>query len=150
MRILNRKAKRDYQLLEKFEAGIVLTGGEVKSLSEGRAALDDAFVKIINTEAYLINSYIYPYEFTKDSKDDPRRLRKLLLHKKEILSIKNKIQQKRLTLIPLVLYERKRKVKLEFALAKGKQVHEKKEAIKKRDLEMELAQEIAGNLKNKP
>ena len=148
MRISNRRASHDYQLFEKIEAGVVLTGGEVKSLLEGKASLEDAYVKIINGEAFLVNAHIHPYRFAKPQALDSRRNRKLLLHKKEILAIQNKLKQKNLTMVPLALYSKNRRVKLEFALAKGKMEYEKKEAIKRRDMERRIAQEIAEDLKN--
>lgn len=143
MHIHNRKAKYEYELFDKIEAGIVLTGGEVKSLFEGKASLDEAYVKIINGELCLVNCHIHPYEFAQPT--DPRRSRKLLIHKKEFLGLENKMKQKNLTMVPLSLYFCKRKVKLEIALARGKKEYEKKESIKKRDLERRMEEEIGGN-----
>lgn len=141
-RIFNRRARYDYQLFEKIEAGIILTGGEVKSLAEGKASLDEAYVKVINGELYLVNAHIHPYQFSENQ--DPVRTRKLLLHVKEILALQIKMKQKNLILIPLVLYFRKNKAKLEIALAKGKKEYQKKESIKKRDLERRMEEETGG------
>lgn len=145
MRIDNRKAKFNYELYDHIEAGMMLTGGEVKSLSEGKASLDDAYVKIIDGEPFLVNAHIHPYEFAKEI--DPKRSRKLLIHKKELLALENKMQQKNLDLVPISLYFHNRKAKLEIALAKGKKDFEKKESIKKRDIERRMEEEVRG-LKN--
>ena len=142
MHIHNRKAKYEYELFDKVEAGLMLTGGEVKSLAEGKASLDNAYVKVIDGELFLVNAHIHPYAFAKEA--DPIRSRKLLLHKKELLALQNKMQQKNLVLVPLSLYFHNRKAKLEIALAKGKKEFEKKESIKKRDLERRMEEEAVG------
>jgi SsrA-binding protein len=139
MEILNKRAKFKYNLLEVFEAGIQLVGGEVKSIRSGMADLGNAYAKIINDEVYLINANI-PTPNLKD----PTRSRKLLLHKDEIVSIKTKIKAKKLTIVPVSLYTRGRLVKINLALAKTKKGYEKKEAIKKRDIEREIEQELRG------
>ncbi len=131
----NKKAYLNYNLLEKMEAGVVLTGEEVKTLKERGGDLNGAYVKIINNEAFLVNANIFTSE-------NSTRTRKLLLHKKEIFSLLSKIKSKKLTLIPLKLYNKGRRIKLEFALAKPKKGFEKKEVIKrqeeKRQAEIEL------------
>ena len=138
MKIINRRAKYDYNLLEKFEAGIALTGPEVKSIRSGRLDLAQSFVRLIDGEVWLINAHIHPYPFTDNRDYDSRRRRKLLLHKKEILKIQQRIKEKGLTLVPVSCYTKGDKIKLEIALAKGKKKYEKREAIKKRDLEREI------------
>lgn len=138
MKIINRRAKYDYNLLEKFEAGIALTGPEVKSIRSGRLDLAQSFVRLIDGEVWLINAHIHPYPFADNRDYDSRRRRKLLLHKKEILKIQQRIKEKGLTLVPVSCYTKGDKIKLEIALAKGKKKYEKREAIKKRDLEREI------------
>jgi len=129
MRIVNKRVGRDYRLFDKYEAGISLTGAEVKAIRNGQADISSAYAKIINNEIYLINANI-----------QTTRTRKLLLKKAEIVSIQTKIKQKKLTLVPTKLYTKGRLIKAEIALAKAKRKFEKKEAIKKRDLEREIAQ----------
>jgi SsrA-binding protein len=139
MKILNRKARFNYKLFDKFEAGISLIGGEVKAIRRGHVDLSHSYAKIIDNEIYLINANI-PIEGKKDYK--PARTRKLLLHKKQIITISAKIKAKRLTLIPTKVYTRKRLVKVEVALAKTKRKFEKKQAIKNRDIEREIEAEL--------
>jgi len=137
-KIVNKKAGFNYQILEKFETGIVLTGSEVKSIKEGRLKLEEAFVRIKDSEAWLLNAYIPPYSFSSDNRKDPRRERKLLLKKKELLKLKQQTEQKGLTLIPISCYNRHNKIKLEIALAKGKKKYEKRETIRKKDWKLEI------------
>ena len=139
MRIFNRKAKFNYTLFERLEAGIVLIGSEAKVVRKGNVDLSNSFVKLIDNEAYLINANI-PIDGKKDY--NPTRLRKLLLHKSELVSLKSKIKAKRLTLIPLKMYTKGNLVKLEIALAKTKRKFEKKESIKKKDIERELQEAL--------
>lgn len=139
MRITNKRARYDYRLFDKYEAGVSLTGIEVKAIRNGRADISSAYAKIIDNEIYLINTNIQ----AKDTRDyDPLRTRKLLLNKGEIISIQTKIKQKKLTLVPTKLYTRGRLIKVEIALAKAKRKFEKKEAIKKKDIEREIAKEL--------
>jgi SsrA-binding protein len=133
MKIVNKKAGFDYTLIDKYEAGISLHGSEVKSLRDGRATLDGSFVKLMGMEAYLIGGHIYPYPFSRQEDYDPKRSRKLLLHKKELIKLKHRIDADGLTLIPVSLYTKGRQIKLEIALAKGKKQFEKREVMKKRD-----------------
>jgi SsrA-binding protein len=136
--IKNKKAYYDYEILEKYEAGIALKGTEVKSLREGKANLRDAFVRIENGEAFLFNAYIAPYTHGNLFNHEPTRTRKLLLHKSEIKRLLGKTQEKGLTIIPLRMYFNNRgKVKVEIALARGKKKYDKREAIKKREMERE-------------
>jgi len=143
MRIANRRAHFDYHLFEKIEAGIALTGPEVKSLKAGRASLEEAFVRLKDGQAYLLNAHIHPYEFARNETYDSRRTRKLLLHKKELLALASKVQAKNLTLVPTACYTRRGKIKIEVALAKGKKKFEKKEAVRRRDIEREAEEELA-------
>lgn len=139
MRVTNKRARYNYRLFDKYEAGVSLTGVEVKAIRDGRANISSAYAKIINGEIYLVNANIQ----AKGVKDyNPLRTRKLLLNKAEIISIQTKIKQKKLTLVPTKLYTRGRLIKIEIALAKTKRKFEKKEAIKKKDIEREIAKEL--------
>lgn len=146
MKIINRRARYDYNLLEKFEAGIALTGAEVKSVKAGKMSLGESFVRIRDGEAWLINAYINPYPFARQEDFDSKRTRKLLLHKSQILALEQKMKQRNLTLVPVSCYTKGNKVKVEIALAKGKKKYEKKEVKKKKDLEREVEQEIRGKI----
>ena len=142
-KVFNRKARFNYDILERFEAGVILSGPEVKSVKQGNIRLDDAFIRIDkNQEAWLVNSHIHPYKFAMNKDFIPNRSRKILLHAKEILAIQKIIEAKNLALVPTSCYTKKGKVKLELALAKGKKQWQKKEAIKKRDLQREMAREL--------
>lgn len=143
MRIFNRQARRDFQLLEKLEAGISLTGPEAKSAREGKISLDEAYVRLRNGQAYLVNAHIHPYKFADTQNLDPTRTRRLLLHKKEILALEQKAKQKKLTIVPVACYNTRGLVKLELALARGKREYEHREEIKKKDRERDLEQELA-------
>ncbi len=138
MRVTNRRAKHDYQLSDKFETGMVLTGAEVKSVLEGKIHLEEAYAKIVQGELFLINAHIHPYRFADTKNIDPRRTRKLLVHKKELVSLASKIKQKNLTLIPLSCYNKGRKLKLKLALAKAKKKFEKREEKKRKDIDREI------------
>ncbi len=136
--IRNKKAFFDYEILERYEAGIELKGTEVKSLREGKANIKDAFVKFKNGEAYLFNAYIAPYEQGNLFNHEPTRSRKLLLHKREIKRLMGKVQEKGLTVVPLKIYFNKRgKAKVEIALVKGKKKFDKRQTIKQRELDRE-------------
>lgn len=145
MKIVNRKAYHNYEILEKIEAGIVLNGAEVKSAKEGRIKLDDAFVRYLNGGLWLVNAHIPAYQFADSRSYDPTRSRKLLLHKKEILSLQKKIEGRNLTIIPLSCYNKGPKIKLEIGIGRGKKQWEKREKIKKRD----IAREIERTLKHR-
>lgn len=143
MRIVNKKARYDYEILDKVEAGIVLTGAEVKSIKLGRVRLDDSFVRVDSKdEIWLVNCNISPYSFADNRNYDPTRSRKLLMHKKEILSLLKKMESKNLTLIPISCYTRGRKIKIEVGLVKGRKKWQKKEKIKRRDLDREQEREL--------
>jgi len=143
MKITNRRAFFDYQLLDRFEAGINLYGHEVKSVRLGKADLAGSYVRIIGSEAYLVNAKIFPYQPGQVEDYDQRRTRKLLLHKKEIISLKSKTDGANLALVPVSMYIKHGFVKLEVALGKGKRKYEKRESIKKRDIQRNLEQELA-------
>lgn len=136
MRIENRQARYDYEILEKFEAGIDLLGPEVKSVRDGQVSLKEAFVHLRDGQAWLVNAHIHPYQNSVET-ISPTRSRRLLLHKKELLNLASKTQTMGLTLVPLALYNKGNLFKLEIALAKGKKKWDKREAIKKRELERE-------------
>lgn len=134
---VNRKARHEYSILQTYEAGIVLTGTEVKSLREGKANLVDSYAFLNKGEVWLNSAHISEYKHGSISNHDPTRSRKLLLNKSEIRKLIGKVKEKGLTLIPLRLYFKKGKVKVELALAKGKKVYDKRETIAKRDLQRE-------------
>lgn len=135
----NKKAYFDYEILEKYEAGIVLIGKEVKSIQNKRINISGAHIIISNQELWLLGANIAVYQPTNTFfKYQPDRTRKLLLKKSEILYLQGKIQQKGLTLVPLKVYTKKAKIKVEFALVKGKKLYDKRETLKKRDQEREL------------
>ena len=142
---VNRKARYDYEILETFEAGLVLLGHEVKAIKTGKASLKSSFVNIKNSELFLINANIAPYQpKNTPSNYDPERSRKLLLKKSEISSLIGKLKQKGLTLVPIKLYTRRRKIKLQFGLAKGKRQFDKREKIKKREFTREKNRILKG------
>lgn len=139
----NRKAKHDYQILETFEAGVELHGGEVKSIRAGEVSIKEAFVHIRGGEAYLVNAYIKPYAPAGKAENiDPTRSRKLLLHQKELAALIGKSEQKQLTIVPLNLHLKRGYVKAEIALVKGKKLHDKRAAIKAREQEREAARAL--------
>lgn len=138
----NRKARHDYHIQETVEAGLVLTGPEVKSLRLGRANLKDSYAQPKSGELFLHQVHISPYENSPLGDQDPTRTRKLLLHQHEIRRLVSKIKEKGLTLIPLRLYFRGGKAKIELALAKGKKSYDKRETIRKRDLDREAEQDL--------
>ena len=147
MKIVNKKAYFDYTILDKMEAGVHLVGAEVKSLKGGHAKLEGSFVRLIGSEAYLVNAQIFPYIYARPEGYDPKRTRKLLLHKKEIVSLKNKIEGANLTLVPLSWYTKGPLVKLEIGLARGKKQYEKREVKKREDTQKELEREFRGKIK---
>lgn len=135
----NKKAYFDYNLFDKFEAGIALFGTEIKSIRKNGANLKDSYVKITdNLEAVLINCHISAYEFGNINNHEPKRDRKLLLNKKEILKILNKMKQEKYTVVPTQMYFSGKWAKIEIALAKGKKLFDKRETLKKKDIERNL------------
>lgn len=137
MEVINRQAKYNYFILEELECGIVLTGTEIKSIRAGKVNLKDSYAIIRNHEVYLLNTNISEYTEGNIFNHDPKRSRKLLLHKKEILKLEDKVTLDGCTLIPLKLYFNKNKVKILLGLCKGKKTFDKRETIKERDLKRE-------------
>ena len=134
----NRKARHDYIIMDKFEAGIVLVGTEVKSLREGRANLRDSFARVEKNEIFLYNCHIAPYSHGNQLNHDPVRTRKLLLNRMEINRLIGKVQQKGFTLVPLKIYFKKGRAKVEMAFAKGKHTSDKRETLKRKMAEREM------------
>ncbi|HDJ23413.1 MAG TPA: SsrA-binding protein SmpB [Candidatus Aminicenantes bacterium] len=145
MRVIatNKKALFNYELLETYEAGLVLTGSEVKSIREGRVSLKESYAEIVDGEVFLVNCHISPYPAANIFNHEPKRRRKLLLHKREIKRLMGRTSEKGYTLVPTKLYLSDRgKVKIEIALAKGKKAYQKREAIRERDREREMRAEL--------
>ncbi len=135
----NRKARFNYHLLENFEAGVVLKGTEVKSLRQGQMSLGESYCKVDSAgEVYLMDAHIAPFAQASRANHEPLRPRKLLMHRREIRRLIGKVREKGLTLVPTKVYFKRGKVKVEFALAKGKKEYDKRESIKKRDMQREL------------
>jgi len=135
--IVNRKAYHDYEILETFEAGVVLKGAEVKSLREGRANLKDSYADIKDGEVWLLNFHISPYPQAGIFNPNPYRDKKILLHKREIKKLTVKVREKGLTLIPLKVYFKNDKAKVEIALAKGRKLYDKRRVLKEKELRRE-------------
>ncbi|MRR57913.1 MAG: SsrA-binding protein SmpB [Deltaproteobacteria bacterium] len=138
----NKKAYHNYFIEEKFEAGMVLSGTEVKSLRMGKANLNDSFALVRSGEAFLNNLHISPYDFGNRENHDPDRMRKLLLHKKEIVRIFGKIREQGYSVVPLKLYFKNGLVKVEMGLAKGKKLYDKREYMKQKDHKRDMAQAL--------
>ena len=138
MKIKNKKALFNYEISDSFEAGIVLTGAEVKSIKSGRINLSDAYVKIVGGELWLINADIPRYKYDGSPEYDSKRSRKLLVNKKELIQIDSKIKQKNLTLIPVSVYTTRGKIKVEVAFGKGRRKHEKRARERERDMDRDL------------
>ena len=138
----NRRARHDYHLLERFEAGLVLTGTEVKSLRAGRATLDGAYGDVRDAQAWLVGAHIAPYEQASLDAHDPDRDRKLLLHRDEIARLIGKTRERGLTLIPTKLYFKDGRAKVELALARGKEQRDKRSDIAKRDADRQIEREL--------
>ena len=141
MKITNRKARHKYQILEKVEAGIVLTGAEIKSIRASRADLSEAFARIRNGEVFLVNAFINPWKGSQKFVD-ARRERKLLLHRKQILNWQGKIAGAKLTLVPLSIYIKGNLAKVELALAKSKAKFDKRAALKKKTIQRDIEREL--------
>lgn len=139
MEILNRKARFNYDVVDTIECGIVLKGTEIKSIRAGKANIKDSYGIIKNNEAYILNMHISPYENGGVFNHEETRTRKLLLHKNEILKLKNKLELEGFTLIPLKVYFVNGKAKIDLGLCKGKKLYDKREDVKKRDIEREIA-----------
>ena len=140
----NRKARHDYFIEETYEAGIALTGTEVKSLRAGKVNLKDCYAQVINGEMFVEQMHISPYEQGNRFNVDPLRPRKLLMHKREILRLYGQVKQEGLTLVPLKLYFSKGKVKAEIALCKGKKLYDKRDAEAAKDAKREMARAFRG------
>jgi SsrA-binding protein len=138
----NKKARHDYHIIEVIEAGMVLVGTEVKSLREGRANLKDSYARIRNGELYLVQAHISPYSHAHYDNHDPERVRKLLVHKRELKRLTGKTQEKGLTLVPLKIYFKEGKAKVELALASGKRSYDKRETLKRKDQKREMERAI--------
>jgi len=140
----NRRARHDYEVLDTFEAGIALLGPEVKSLRNGKASLTDGYAFIRRGEVFLANVHVGPYEKAWRENADPRRQRKLLLHRAEISRLGAKVAERGLTLIPLSLYFKNGRAKVELGLCRGKQRHDKRESIRRREMERDLQRALRG------
>ena len=143
----NRQASYDYEFLEKYEAGLVLSGQEVKSIRAGRLSLQGAYVVINQQEPFLINANLPPYQPNNTPANyDPTRSRKILLNKKEILALLGRVSQSGLTLVPIRVYNKSGKIKLEFALARGKKRYDKREQIGRRDANRKIQRAVRGKI----
>lgn len=138
----NRKAKFEYFLLEHFEAGLALQGTEIKSVRAGQMSLAEAYVQVDGKNAFLMDAHIAPYDPASRYNHDPRRPRRLLLHKREIRQLWNAVRQKGMTIVPTRVYIKDGRAKLEIALARGKKLHDKREAIARRDAEREAKRRL--------
>jgi SsrA-binding protein len=144
----NKKAYHEYFIEEKFEAGMVLTGTEVKSIRMGKANLNDSFALVRSGEAFLNNLHISPYDFGNRENHDPDRMRKLLLHKKEITKLFSRIREQGYSLVPLRLYLKNGLVKVEMGLAKGKKLYDKRQDLKQKDHKLEMAKALKSRNKD--
>jgi SsrA-binding protein len=138
----NKKAYFNYEILDTYEAGIVLRGSEIKSIRNHQISIDQSYIHIDGEEAWLVDSYINPYEQASQFNHDPRRRRKLLLHKKEILDLWDKVRIKGNTIVPLRVYLSHGKAKIEIAVAKGKKLRDKRKQIAERDIERETQRDL--------
>ena len=138
----NRKARHDYHFLERFEAGIVLSGSEVKSLREGRVSLQQSYADVRDGEAWLVGAHIDTYDQAGIQNHEPERDRKLLLHRRELDSLYGKVREKGLTLVPVRLYFKNGRAKVEIALARGKDVGDKRQSIKEREMRREMERAV--------
>ncbi len=138
----NRKAKFEYFLLEQFEAGLSLQGSEIKSIRAGQISLAEAYIKVDGKNAWLVEAHVAPYEQANRNNHDPKRPRRLLLHKKEIKKLWDAIRQKGVTIIPTRIYLKGGRAKLEIAIARGKKLYDKRAAIAKRETDREIERQI--------
>ena len=143
----NRKAYRNYELLERFEAGIVLQGTEVKALREGKLSLNDSYGRIKDGEVYLENCHVSAYSHGTSGSHEPVRSRKLLLHRRQIHKLLGKTVQRGYTIVPLSVYFKDGKAKVEIALARGRRLYDKREVSRRRTIEREIRAELKGRLK---
>jgi SsrA-binding protein len=140
----NRRARHDYEILETVEAGLVLRGTEVKSLRDGLVNFKDSYASVRNGEGWLLGCHINPYSHGTDANHDPERDRKLLLHKKEIARLSGKISERGLTLVPLRLYFKDGRAKVELGLARGRKLHDKRSALREREVRREMDKAARG------
>ena len=138
----NRKAGHEYFLLERFEAGIALQGSEIKSIRAGQISLAEAYIRVDGDEAWLEDAHIAPYEQAGQFNHEPRRPRRLLLHRREIRQLWNEVRQKGMTIVPTRVYLKNGRAKLEIAVAKGKKLYDKRQTIAKRDAEREIERDF--------
>lgn len=138
----NKKAYRDYEILDKLEAGIALVGTEVKSLRDGKVQMADSYARIDDGEVYLVSLHISPYTQAARDNHEPTRKRKLLLHRREIRRLRKKVAERGLTLLPLRLYFRRGLVKVELGLARGKRQYDKRQDLKERDHKRQIARAL--------
>lgn len=138
----NKKAYFNYQILETYEAGIVLLGSEIKSIRNHQVSIDQSYVYVDGEEAWLVDSYIHPYEQASSFNHNPNRRRKLLLHKKEILELWDKVRIKGNTIVPLRIFLSRGKAKIEIAVAKGKKLHDKRKDIAERDAQRQTERDL--------
>lgn len=140
----NRRARFEYEILDTWEAGIALLGAEVKSLRTGKANLSDSYATVRRGQVFLVNVHISPYDKAGRDNPEPRRERKLLLHRREIARLRGAVAEKGLTLVPLKLYFKNGRAKVELGLAKGKRRHDKRETIRRREQEREMQRAVRG------
>jgi SsrA-binding protein len=145
----NRRARHEYEILETLEAGMVLRGTEVKSLRDSQVTFKDAYATVRSNEVWLLGCHINPYSHGTDANHDPERDRKLLLHRREIGRLTGKIAERGLTLVPLRLYLKNGRVKIELGLARGRKLHDKRSAIKEREVKREMDKAIRGATREK-
>ena len=138
----NRKAGFEYFIFERFEAGMALKGSEIKSIRAGQISLKEAYIRVDEDEAWLIDAHVAPYIQANRFNHDPKRPRRLLLHRKEIHEMWDAVRQKGVTIVPLRVYLKNGRAKLEIAIAKGKKLHDKREAIARRDAEREMERSL--------
>jgi SsrA-binding protein len=140
----NKRAKFDYHILEAIEAGIVLSGAEIKSIRAGRMSLQDSFVRLKDGQAWLMNAYIAPYQGGFDRQYEERSNRKLLLHKRQIRAWESRVETKNLTAVPLKVYTSHNRVKVEIALAQGKKQYDKRETLRQKDVQRDIDRALRG------
>ena len=144
-RIVNRKARFNYELSDRMEAGVILTGAEVKSVKEGKMSLSESYARVDDKgEIWLLNAHIHPYKYAKNEDYDPTRSRKLLLKRSEILSLTKKIENKNLALVPTAVYTKKNKIKVELSIGRGKKQWDKRRTIKEREQKRETSRLMRG------
>jgi SsrA-binding protein len=145
----NRKARHDYIIEDTFEAGLVLTGSEIKSIRAGQVNLRDSYATIRDGELWLINTHIAPYKQASQQNHEPRRDRKLLMHRREVNRLTGKLQEKGLTLVPLQLYLKNSRAKVELGLARGKKLHDKRQAMRERDDRRQITRALGRRQKDR-